>query len=206
MESIVGESKFVRVSRCLASVGAVVAALSACATPGTSTDSYDLVLNAPGLETVQPEVVVIHDDYSQTVEQSTWKASHATWPQAALLFWRIKDTFRNQQVYVYEDSLPELIRIFLPDVVITLGAVGRTKNVLGDLDFQRFRRDQFGDCIFIEQGISRFSDQDEIIGSGEPLGDMVIQGWYCVGPAEQNQDAAFQGFINGIGIQGWALP
>ena len=165
-----------------------------------------MVLDAPGLETVQPEVVVIHDDYSQTIKRSTWKASHATWPQADLFFARIKDTFRNQQVYAYEGSLSEQIRIFLPDVVITLGAVGRTKNVLGDLDFQRFRRDQFGDCIFIEQGISRFSDQLGVIGSEEPLGDMVIRGWYCVSPTEANQDAAFQEFINGIGIQGWALP
>ena len=62
MEPIAGDSRFFRALRCLALVGA---ALSACATPGTSTDSYDLVLNAPGLETVQPEVVVTHvGDYS----------------------------------------------------------------------------------------------------------------------------------------------
>lgn len=206
MESITGESRNLRLSRCVALVGVVAAALLACTTPGTPTESYELVLNAPGLETVQPQVVVTHDgDYSQ-VERSTWKARQATWPQADLVFWRIKDTFRNKQVYVYEDSLPEFIEVFLPSETITLGDGGSTKNVLGKLAFQRFSRGQFAECIFIEQGISRFSDQLGVIGSGDPLGDMVIRGWYCVGPSEPNQEAAFQGFIAGINIAGWSLP
>ncbi len=206
MESIGGESRFFRALRYLALVGVMIAGLWACAVPSTPTDSYELVLDAPGLKSARPQVVVLRDEYSQIVERSTWNASHATWPQAELIFWRIKDSFRHKQTYIHESSLPEFIGIFLPGENITLGSVGTAENELGDLEWQRFTRSQFAECIFIEQGISRFSDQVDVIGSGEPLGDMVIRGWYCVGSTEPNQDTVFQGFIAGIGIRGWALP
>ncbi len=206
MESVTGESKFLRAVRRLALVGVVAVGILGCATSGTSTNSYKLVLNAPGLETVQPKVVVIQEEYNKIVERSTWNANDTTWPQANLVFWRIKDMFRNRRVYVYQSSLPEQVRNFLPGEWITLSAGGKSENVLGDLDYQRFRWKFDIECIFIRQGVSRFSDQVEVSIHGVPIGDMVIQGWYCVGPAEPNQDTAFQGFINGIGIQGWALP
>jgi len=164
------------------------------------------VLNAPGLEAIQPKVVVIKEDYSDITERNTWNANDTTWPQADLLFSRIKDNFRNLKSYVDTYTLPELIQIFLPGEWITLGTSGKSKNVLGELDYQQFRWKFDIECIFVKQGVSRFSDQVELRGSGKPLGDMVIKGWYCVAPTEQNRDAAFQGFIRGIGIQGYALP
>ena len=206
MESVTRETEFLRALRCFALAGVVVMGTSACATPGASTDSYKLVLNAPGLENVQPKVDVIHEDYSQIIVRSAWNTSDSIWPQADLKFWRIKDNFRNLQIYVYESSLPDLVRSYLPGEWTAMGTDGKSKNVLGDVDYQRFRWKFDSECVFIRQGIDRFSDQTEVRGTGEPLGDMVIRGWYCVGPAEPNQDAAFRGFIQGIGIQGFALP
>jgi hypothetical protein len=206
MESVTGKARLILAFRCLGFLGVVGMGMSACATPHNSTSSYKLVLNAPGLEAVQPEVVVLREDYSQIVDRSTWNAGNAVWPKADLTVWRIKDNFRGQQVYIHEKSLPELIRSSLPGEWITLGGGGKSENVLGTLYFQRFRWKFDIECIFIRQGIDRFSDQVEVIGPGEPLGYIVIRGWYCVGPAEPNQDAAFQRFIHSIGIKGWALP
>ena len=200
-----GKNVFLRSLRCVALLGSV-AGMSACAAPGASTNSYKLVLNAPGLENVESKIDVVRDDYSQIVVRSTWSRSDSAWPHADLKLWRIKDNFRNLKIYVYQYSLPELISFYLPGERIALGMDGNSENVLGSLDYQRFRRNSDAECIFIRQGVSRFSDQINVRGSGKALGDMVIRGWYCVGRTEANQDAAFQGFVQGLGIQGFALP
>ena len=89
MASIAGQSRFLRALRHLVLVGVIVVAMSACATPGTYTDPYKLVLSAPGLENVQPEVVVTDETFNDIVERSTSNANKATWPKADLTFWRI---------------------------------------------------------------------------------------------------------------------
>ena len=54
--------------------------------------------------------------------------------------------------------------------------------------------------------MSRFADQVELLGGGDPLGDMIVRGWYCALPSEPNKHALFREFIASIGIYGYAVP
>lgn len=177
-----------------------------CAGPGNSSESMELVLNAPGLENVQPVTREIKEDSNQIISLYIWNAGGTQWPQVTLYFLRIKDLIRQRITYVRKATLPELVESHFPGEPTTLGASGSAENVLGQLRFQRFRREAAGDCIFIEQGVSRFSDSVDVRGPWPPLGDMVVRGWYCAQSIEPSPSPAFRGFITGIGIRGWALP
>ncbi len=180
-------------------------AASGCAGTGVTGDQYALVANPPGLKYVTPMITnTEHDRY--LVDRFQWTFTPGGWPAADLVFVRMKDVYRGSRTFVHSKSLPEQVKIHFPNRSITTAAKGTTKNFLGDLDYQHFSLDTVADCIFIQQGISRFADQVEVNSGADPLGDMIVRGWYCAKSSDRNQGALFREFIANIGIHGYAVP
>ena len=180
-------------------------AASGCAGTGVTGDQYALVANPPGLKYISPLVSnTEHDRY--LVDRHQWTFTPGGWPAADLMFVRMKDIYRGSRTFIHSKSLSERIDTYFPTRNITIGAKGTTKNLLGNLDYRHFSVDTVADCIFIQQGISRFADQVEVNSGADPLGDMIIRGWYCARSSDPNQDALFREFIASIGIYGFAVP
>ena len=79
-------------------------------------------------------------------------------------------------------------------------------NNFEELEYQTFRRSDESHCIYIRQGRSTSAENLDVTGSGEPIGDLKIEGWYCASPDAGDVDALFAGFVNGIGVKGYADP
>jgi len=185
--------------------GILALILSGCAGTAVTGDDYALVAHPPGLEYVAPTITKKEFEKS-FFERYQWTYRPGGWPAADLVFRRIKDIYRGSRTYVRSKSLAEGIDEYFSTREITLGSKGKTKNVLGEVNFRYFSVDTVADCIFIEQGISRFSDQVELYSGADPLGDMIVRGWYCLKPSEPNQYALFRQFMDSIGIYGYAVP
>jgi len=180
-------------------------AASGCAGSGVTADRYALVANPPGLEYVSP--MISNQEYDKDiVERHRWTFSPGGWPAADLTFTRMKDVYRGSYSYIRASSLSELIDEHFPARTIRYGYKGITRNVLGELEYRQFSVDTVADCVFIEQGISRDSDQVDLHSGAAPLGDMIVRGWYCARSSDPNQDALFREFIASIGIFGFAVP
>ncbi len=194
----------VRVGSCF--LLAVLAwAASGCAGSGVTADRYALVANPPGLKYVSPLISKQEHD-KEFVERYQWTFSPGGWPAADLTFTRMKDVYRGSYSYIRTRSLSELTDVHFPTRKIGYGYKGITRNVLGELEYRQFSVDTVADCVFIEQGISRYSDQLDLRSGDAPLGDMIVRGWYCARSSDPNQDALFREFIASIGIFGFAVP
>ena len=194
----------VRVGSCF--LLAVLAwAASGCAGSGVTADRYALVSNPPGLKYVSPTISKREYD-KDIVERYQWTFRPGGWPAADLTFRRMKDTYRNSYSYFRTHSLSEQIDRHFSTRTIGYGYKGITRNVLGELEYRQFSVDTVADCVFMEQGISRYSDQFDLRNGADPLGDMIVRGWYCARSSDPNQDALFREFIASIGIYGYAVP
>lgn len=179
--------------------------LSGCATSGVAGDDYELVANPPGLESHPPKVTK-SEDRTSTTTLYKWSDPVEHWPNAVIVFTRIKDIYRGNVTYVRSKSMPQLINAYLPNLNIDLGSPGTTRNAVGEVTLQRFSVEDAADCVFIEQTIDRFADQVELSSGREPIGDMTVRGWYCTMPWIQGQYELFTDFIQSIGIRGYAVP
>lgn len=182
-----------------------VSVLVGCAGTGITGDNYELVADPPAMGALKPVITKTEDDRS-LAEQYRWVSRPAGWPAATLLLMRIKDNFRGNISYIRTKSLSEQIAATFPGRKVTLRDKGVQSNALGEISYQRFSIDKAADCIFIEKGMSRFADQVEFNSDAEPLGDMIVRGWYCALPAAPNQYDLFREFIASTGIRGYAVP
>ena len=78
--------------------------------------------------------------------------------------------------------------------------------MLGELEYRQFSIDTAADCVIMEQGIRRDSDQVDLRSGGTPLGDMIVRGWCCARSSGPWQDEVFRKFVASIGIFGYAVP
>lgn len=176
-----------------------------CAGSGVTADDYTLVANPPGLKYSSPTTSKQEGD-KEFIERYQWTFRPGGWPAADLTFIRMKEVYRGNYSYVRSKSLPDQIDGHFSTRTIRYGHKGIARNVLGELGYRQFSVDTVADCVFIEQGISRYSDQFDLRSGAEPLGDMVIRGWYCAKSSEPYQDTLFRKFIASIGIYGFAVP
>jgi hypothetical protein len=194
-----------RVGCCLL-LGALASVTSGCASSGATGDDYELVVNPPQLESVSPTISKQEVDRA-LYDHYRWTYHPGGWPAADIVFVRIKEIYGGRLSFVRRESLADHINTAFSARNITLGTKGTRKNVLGGLEYQYFSVDTVADCIFIQQGISRFSDQFEFTGiTNEPLGDMYVRGWYCAKSSEPYPGSLFREFIESIGIRGYAVP
>ena len=185
--------------------GLIAILVSGCAGSSRTADSYELIVNPPGLQHVAVSSSKEELD-KEFVEYYTWTFSPGGWPAANLVFVRMKDTYRGSYSYVRNQSLYEHVETYFSARKIRYGSTGSTSNAVGDLDYLHFSVDTVADCVLIEQGISRFSDQVDLRMGGDPLGDMFIRGYYCARSSDADQEALFRRFIDSIGIKGYAVP
>lgn len=186
-------------------IGLVAIAASGCASPGVAGDDYELVADPPGLKFTTPTIT--EKEFDRTFyERYQWTFRPGGWPAADLTFQRIKDIYRGSRQFIRTKTLAERIDDSFPVRDITLGTKGTRTNTLGPLDYQHFGVDEVAVCVMIEQGISRFSDQVTMRHGNEPLGDMIVRGWYCAKSSDPDKQAHFRQFINSIGIKGYAIP
>lgn len=194
------------VARRLALPPLAVWVLSACAGTGVVGDDYALIASPTGgLEHVSPTITKRETD-REFIERYQWTYRPGGWPAADLVFLKIKDIHRNRLSYVRSSTMPERIEASFPSRDITLGRTGTTSNVLGEVQTQRFRADTVADCIYMQQGISRFADQIEFDSGAEAIGDMLVRGWYCARVGSPDRDRLFREFIASVGIFGYAVP
>lgn len=192
-----------RIGACLL-LGAAASFMCGCAGPGVAGDDYELVANPPGLKFMTPTITKKEFDRA-FYERYQWTYRPGGWPAADLTFQRLKDIYRGSRQFIRSKTLPERIEAYFPTRDITLGTKGTTKNVLGELEYQHFGVDEIAVCIMIEQGMSRFSDQVTMRHGADPLGDMIVRGWYCAKASEPRIQPRFREFIDSIGIHGYAV-
>lgn len=187
----------------------VTAIACGCSGPGISGDDYELVAEPPGLQHVEPMKTRV-DQQRRIIELYRWTLQSVEWPKAQLIFARMKDIYRGNFTFARDPAkartMYERINISFPSRNVQLQGSGRTRNALGPVDFQRFTVDEDAECTYIEQGMSRFSDQVELRSSAEPLGDMLVFGWYCAADGTASLAERFAAFIASIGIRGYAMP
>ena len=215
MESTTGQSSFLRVSRCLAVVGVVIAGFSGCAAPGTSTprdwepisaDEASLVLYAPGLGS--PRVSFKRRiDGLKVYELGHWRPTVGASPEAKIILFRFKSVAPSSMTFVREPSLEERIRRWLSSENIEMGASGKYRNVLGGMEYARFTRDGATQCVFMRQFGDTYSDQRGYFSDGSTgHGNIMIRGYYCVAPFYELSRDTLEGFLAGIGLKGIGVP
>ena len=132
-----------------------------CAGSGVTADDYTLVANPPGLKHSSPTTSKQEGD-KEFIERYQWTFRPGGWPAADLTFMRMKDVYRGNYSYIRSNSLPDHIDRHFSTRTIRYGHKGIARNVLGELEYRQFSVDTVADCVFIEQGISRFSDQIDL--------------------------------------------
>ena len=215
MESITDQSSFLRVSRCLAVVGVVIAGFSGCAAPGTSTprdwepipaDEASLVLYAPGLGS--PRVSFKRRVKGLKIyELGHWRPTVGASPEAKIILFRFKSVAPSSMTFVREPPLEERIRRWLGSENIEMGASGKYRNVLGGMEYARFTRDGATQCVFMRQFGDTYSDQRGYFSDGSTgHGNIMIRGYYCVAPFYELSRDTLERFLAGIGLKGIGVP
>ncbi len=175
MEFIVGNSTFLRLSRCLAVVTvAVLGILAGCTQSppkAISPAESKLELRVSVLE--NGEISFTREDQGiNIVEIGKWKASDGS-ASAVLILHQLKP--HTSQTLGFRYATPEkMIDAYFEGRSVTLGAKWMARNNIGPVEVQRFT---FNDlpCVFVQQGYETYSDG---IADGV-LGSTAVRGWYC---------------------------
>ncbi len=169
----------------------------------TAEESW-LRLEAPGLRDVTPRLRQARKGWIH-FDHGYWKRPGAEYPRAEIHLLHIDDLIRRERTFVVNESIADRTRSVAPGCAVLL-ASGTARNRFDDVEYQRYRRVDGAECIYVRQGRSTSSENLSVIGSGEPIGDMRLEGWYCTAPATADLDVVFAGFVNGIGVKGFAEP
>lgn len=164
-----------------------------------------LEIRAPGLLGVEAQRTVEQRGWI-IYERGLWRAPASRWPEAVVDFARISEKIRSTRTFVRGDPLPERVRERFGSGRISIGESGNAINRFEELEYTKFTLDSSITCIYLRQGRSTSAELGEIIGAGDPIGDMMVEGYYCADPSHGDTDAALAGFVNGIGVRGFAEP
>lgn len=163
------------------------------------------MLQAPGLEDVAPTLRRARKGWVH-FEHGRWQAQANSYPRADLYFLRMDDLIRQERTFVIDEPISKRVEESLSARCSKLLESGVARNKFEDLEYQRFARADGAKCIYVRQGRSTTAENLDVRGSGDPIGDMKIEGWYCAHPGESDLDRVFAGFVNGVGVKGFAEP
>lgn len=167
-----------------------------------SAEEADLMLDAPGLENATVNIVRREKGF-EIQEEGHWQSSSSSWPEAALYLRRLNDLARTNRSYYATKPMSESVQDFFGGESIALGEAGTTSNRIGNVEFQRFERFGVIACVLVRQGRSTHADELSLPHGHDPLGDIIVMGWYCTDPRRADAEAAIRGFISGIGLRGF---
>lgn len=166
----------------------------------------DLVLVAPGLEAPVANFQRASEGL-QTFQFGRWRPTGAAYPEARLILIRISSAAPPGMTFRREPPLEERARQWLKSDRIEAGKGDTYRNVLGELEYQRFTRNGSTECVFMRQYGDTYSDQRSYFSDGSMgHGNIMIRGYYCVQPDEPLSQSTLRGFLSGIGLKGHALP
>jgi hypothetical protein len=103
--------------------------------------------------------------------------------------------------------LEEMPRHVLGAQSVELGEREMTENAVGRVLVQRLVIDGSRHCVYTRQ-YGGVSAHDLIIGGNlaDVVGNIILDGWYCVTTPDGPDERAVQAFVGGIGIRGFAEP
>ena len=162
-------------------------------------------LQAPGLEESVPARRRMRQGWVH-IEHGRWAPPEKALPYAEIYFLRMDDLVFRERTFVLTDSIGERVEKLFSSRSPRLRESGASFNDFEDLQYQRFTLDGTLECIFIRQGRSTTAENIDIYGSGAPIGDMKLEGWYCTDAIAGQLDTAFANFAKGIGVKGFAVP
>ena len=169
-------------------------------------DEASLVLYAPGLGAPRVSFERMVEDFT-IFELGHWRPAAGASPEAEMILLRINSIAPSGMTFVREPPLEERIRQWFPSDSIDMGAGGKYKNVLGEVEYQRFTRDGATECVFMRQFGDTFSDQRDYFSDGTTgHGNIMIRGYYCVAPFYELSQRTLRRFLTGIGLKGFGVP
>lgn len=161
-----------------------------------------LMLNGPGLERVATDrerAKSVH----QTLERARWQGRGGLREAVLMLIEAGSET-----VFCESSASPldETIEQNFSDAA--LGESGNSVNAIAKLEYQRFTISGTTRCVYMRQFFGGCMDQYELVTGcdGEPLGNTMLEGFYCGAVGEKLPDGTLEQFFHGIGVKGFAEP
>lgn len=146
-------------------------------------------------------------DKSKSIfEYGIWTAGAASMPLARLFLARLKDHIPKKFVFVERRTLQAQIQSWFADEKLSFSQRGIARNVIGELEFQRFTRRGPYACVGMRQYIELSTElmSSDHATSGVTKGNMFVEGYYC--EIISLTDDRMMQFLGAIGIRGYAVP